>query len=122
MTDPDPEAPEIPDAAVEAGIAVAERIAAAPDLEAERGKMPMGFVVRAILAAALPHLVTDEAVERAARVLHEVSDDVLPFDLHITEDMGRRDERARQNRIDQRRERYMTTARAALEAALDVRP
>jgi hypothetical protein len=61
----------IPEAAVEAGVAEAERITAAPDLEAERigGETPEGFVVRAVLTAALPRLLDDKAVKRAALAL-----------------------------------------------------
>ena len=53
--------------------------------------------------------ITDEMVEQAARALHEVSDDVLPFDLPSPRGLKRRHER---------RERYLTIARAALEAEM----
>ncbi len=72
-----------------------------------------------VLIAALPHLLTDEMVERAARALHEASDDVFPFDLPSPGDLGRRSVDAQPDRsVAQRRGRYLTTARAALEAAL----
>jgi ribosomal protein S27AE len=64
-----------------------------------------------------PHLLTDEMVERAARAVHEVSDDVLPFDMPDPK-LGRRHVRIQQKFLDERRERYLATARAALEAAL----
>lgn len=64
--------------------------------------------------------VTDAMVERAARALHEASDDVMPFDLGPPHDPKRSAKwnDTRSALIDRRRERYLTTARAALEAAL----
>jgi hypothetical protein len=100
----------IPDAAVEAMLVA--RYGYAQEWPGRRASVRVG------LAAALPHLLDDAMVERAARALHEVSDDVLPFDLAIPKGMGRRHERGRQRFIDERRERYLTDARAALAAAL----
>jgi hypothetical protein len=61
----------IPDAAMQAAAEELERITAAPDLESERisGETSEGFVVRAILTAARPHLVDDKVVEHAAMAL-----------------------------------------------------
>jgi hypothetical protein len=97
---------KIPDAAVEAGVAEAQRITAAPDLEAERigDETPEGFVVRAVLAAALPHLLTDEMVEAAAGALW---------------DHREREERRWGSYVDPGDLRDLRAeARAALEAAL----
>lgn len=63
-----------------------------------------------------------DVIEAAARAVHEVSDDVLPFELAVPEHLGNRQRRAAENREERRRADYYGAACAVLAAVVPLLP